>query len=138
MDRTLTYEKLKRATRFILAGAQFIATNADPTFPSSNGIAPGAGALIAALKTATGVSPLVVGKPEPTAYHIALELLQAPVETTAAIGDRLDTDIEGGYRAGLKTILVLTGVSTRLDLATFHIAPDWIFENLHELMNALR
>ncbi len=138
MDRTVTYEKLKRATRCILGGAQFIATNPDATFPSANGIAPGAGALIAALSTATGVSPIVVGKPEPTAFRMTLERLQADTETTAAIGDRLDTDIEGGFRAGLKTILVLTGVSTRQELANYHIQPNWVFANLRELMEKLQ
>lgn len=137
MDRTVTYEKLKRATLLIRAGAQFIATNPDTTFPTPEGLVPGAGSLIAALKATTGESPLVIGKPEPTCFNLALEKLGADKATTAAIGDRLDTDILGAQRAGLHTILVLTGVSTRSDLDTSVVQPDWVFENLFDLMAAL-
>ncbi|MEP7200813.1 MAG: HAD-IIA family hydrolase [Chloroflexota bacterium] len=133
MDRTVTYDKLRRATLLIRAGAQFIATNPDTTFPSPDGLVPGAGALIAALTASTSVNPLIIGKPEPTGFRLALEKLGADKATTAAIGDRLDTDILGAQRAGLHTILVLTGVSTRDDLARSTQQPDWVFDNLNEL-----
>ncbi len=138
MDRGFNYAKLKRATLLIRAGAQFVATNPDATFPTPDGLVPGAGALAAALTTATGVPPMVIGKPEPTALRMALERMQSDPRATAAVGDRLETDIEGGCRAGLQTILVLTGVSTRQDMATFHLQPTWVFANLHDLMDALR
>ena len=137
MDRTITYGKLKRATLLIRAGAPFIATNPDPTYPAPEGLVPGCGALIAALKTTTGVSPLIIGKPEPASFQVALQKLGAEARHTAAIGDRLDTDILGGRRAGLRTILVLTGVTPRHELATSDIQPDWVFDNLSELHQAL-
>ena len=137
MDRGITYDKLKRATLLIRAGANFIATNPDATFPTTEGLVPGAGALAAALTTATGVSPVVIGKPEPIALHMALERMQGDAATTAVVGDRLETDIEGAYRAGLKSILVLTGVSTRQDMANFHLQPNWVFDDLPALQDAL-
>src|SRR5262249_55525934 len=123
MDRKITYDKLRRATLLIRAGASFIATNPETTFPTQQGLVPGAGALIAAITSATGVSPLVIGKPEPACFEMALEKMGTRVGETAAIGDRLDTDIVGGHRAGLPTILVLTGVSSRNDIASALIKP---------------
>lgn len=137
MDRMVTYDKLKRATLLIRAGAKFVATNPDLTFPTREGLVPGAGALAAALTAATGVTPVVIGKPEPAALQMALERMDADPHTTAALGDRLDTDIEGGYRAGLPTILVLTGVATRQDMANYHVQPTWVFTNLRALIDAL-
>jgi 4-nitrophenyl phosphatase len=137
MDRTLTYDKLRRATLLIRAGASFIATNPDTTFPTPEGLVPGAGALIAAVTSATGIRPLVIGKPEPACFELALEKMGTCAGETAAIGDRLDTDIEGGHRAGLPTILVLTGVTTRNDVESALIKPTWVFENLSELRGAL-
>jgi HAD superfamily hydrolase (TIGR01457 family) len=137
MDRKLTYDKLRRATLLIRAGASFIATNPDTTFPTPEGLVPGAGALIAAVTSATGVRPLVIGKPEPACFEIALEKMGTRAGETAAIGDRLDTDIDGGQRAGLPTILVLTGVTTRNDVDSAVIKPTWVFEDLSELRSAL-
>jgi 4-nitrophenyl phosphatase len=98
---------------------------------------PGAGALSAAITSATGVKPLVIGKPEPASLQLALEKMRTSANETAAIGDRLDTDIEGGQRAGLPTVLVLTGVATRHDVESASIKPTWVFENLVELRRAL-
>lgn len=112
MDEDLTYEKLKRASLLIRAGARFVATNLDPTQPTEEGFLPGTGSVIAMLATATGQSPEVIGKPEPTMFQIALEDMNAEPETTAVIGDRLDTDILGAQRAGLRTICVLSGATT--------------------------
>jgi 4-nitrophenyl phosphatase len=136
MDRTITYDKLKRATLLIRAGTPFIATNPDPTYPTPEGLVPGCGSLIAALKTTTGVSPLIIGKPEPAGFQLALKLLGMDANHTAAIGDRLDTDILGGQRAGLRTILVLTGVTTRDELSHSPIQPDWVFDDLVKLYQA--
>ena len=133
VDWTLTYDKLKRAALEIRHGAKFVGTNADKTYPSTEGIIPGAGAILAALQAATDVAPIVIGKPERAMFDIAVEKMGAPREGTATLGDRLDTDIEGAQRAGLKSILVLTGVTTRQVLAQSRIQPDLIFDTLDTL-----
>jgi 4-nitrophenyl phosphatase len=132
MDRDVTYEKLKRATLLIRAGARFVATNLDPTQPTEEGLWPGTGSLIAALRTATETEPLVIGKPEPTMFQLAMEQMGARPETTATIGDRLDTDILGGQRASMITICVLSGSSNRTEAEAF--GPDFIFEDIAELL----
>jgi 4-nitrophenyl phosphatase len=133
IDVNLTYEKLKNAAREIWRGAKFIGTNADKTFPASDGLVPGAGSILAALETATGVAPIVVGKPERIMFDIAVAKMQATRETTAALGDRLDTDIAGGQRAGLHSLLVMTGVTTPEILAKSSIRPDLVFGDLNAL-----
>jgi len=136
IDWNLTYEKLKRATREIRRGAKFIGTNADKTFPAEDGIVPGAGSILAALEAASETAPIVIGKPERTMFDIAVEKMGVAPEVTATLGDRLETDIEGGHRAGLKSILVLTGVTTREMLAHSPIQPHWVFEDLDALRAA--
>jgi len=146
MDTTVTYEKLKKATLAIRAGAEFIATNPDKTLPTEEGIVPGAGSILAAIETATDVKPTVIGKPQKPIFDIALKRLGSPPEETAVIGDRLETDILGGIQSGLKTILVLSGVTTRedLDRATQTDRPHpeielhWVFESVKELAEELR
>jgi 4-nitrophenyl phosphatase len=130
---SVTYDKIKRAALEIRRGAKFVGTNADKTLPSAEGDIPGAGAIIAAIQTATDVAPLIIGKPERAMFDIAVEQLQAARETAAMLGDRLDTDIEGAQRAGLKSILVMTGVTTRESLAQSKVRPDFVFENLDVL-----
>ncbi|TEU22068.1 MAG: HAD-IIA family hydrolase [Anaerolineales bacterium] len=133
MDRDVTYEKLKRAALLIRGGARFVATNLDPTQPTAEGLLPGTGSLIAALRTTTETEPLVIGKPEPTMFQLAMAKMGAKPETTATIGDRLDTDILGGQRAGLITICVLSGsTSSRAEAETF--GPDFIFQDIAELV----
>ena len=132
MDRDVTYEKLKRATLLIRGGARFVATNRDPTYPSEEGLIPGTGSMIAALETASGVEPLSIGKPEPTMFELAMANMGAKPKTTATIGDRLDTDILGGQRAGLTTICVLSGSSSRAEAEAF--GPDFIFEDIAHLL----
>jgi len=134
MDRDVTYEKLKRAALLIRGGARFVATNLDPTYPTGEGLLPGTGSLIAALRTASEVEPLVIGKPEPTMFQLALAQMGAQPETTATIGDRLDTDILGGQRAGLITICVLSGSTSHTEAETF--GPDFIFEDIADLLDA--
>jgi 4-nitrophenyl phosphatase len=132
MDRAVTYEKLKRATLLIRGGARFFATNRDPTYPTEEGLLPGTGSMIAALETASGVKPTVIGKPEPTMFQLAMAHMGARPETTATIGDRLETDIAGGQRAGLTTICVLSGASSRAEAEAF--GPDYIFEDIADLL----
>lgn len=133
-DFDLTYEKLKRATIEITQrGAKFVGTNSDKTFPSEEGLIPGAGAIIAAIQTATGVTPTIVGKPERAMFDLSMQKMGGNREATAMLGDRLETDIEGAQRAGLSAILVLTGVTTRAVLADSSIRPDFVFDDLDEL-----
>lgn len=133
MDRDVTYEKLKRAALLIRGGARFVATNLDPTQPTAEGLLPGTGSLIAALRTTTETEPLVIGKPEPTMFQLAMAKMGAKPETTATIGDRLDTDILGGQRASLITICVLSGsTSSRAEAEAF--GPDFIFQDIAELV----
>jgi 4-nitrophenyl phosphatase len=132
MDRDVTYEKLRRATLLIRGGARFVATNRDPTYPSEEGLIPGTGSMIAALEAASGVKPRAIGKPEPTMFQLAMLQMDARLETTATIGDRLDTDILGGQRAGLITICVLSGSSNRAAAEAF--GPDFIFEDIADLL----
>jgi len=136
MDREITYEKLKRATLLIRGGARFIATNLDPTNPSEEGLIPGTGSMIVALEAASGVKPMAIGKPEPTMYELAMEQMGACPETTAAIGDRVDTDILGGKRAGLITICVLSGSSDRAEAEA--IETDMIFDDIAHLLETWR
>lgn len=137
MDRQLTYEKLKTATIAIRQGARFIGTNPDKSFPAEEAIVPGAGAILAAIEAATDVKPTVIGKPEPILFQMALQRMGAREEETAVIGDRLETDILGGQRCGLTTILVLTGITQKEDLAKSEIQPDYTFESLTQLLHAL-
>jgi 4-nitrophenyl phosphatase len=132
MDRELTYDKLKRASLLIRAGARFIATNLDPTNPAEDGLLPGTGSMIAILETASGVKPQAIGKPEPIMYQLAMEQMHAQPETTAAIGDRADTDILGGKLAGLTTICVLSGSSNRAEAEAF--GADMIFDDIAHLL----
>jgi 4-nitrophenyl phosphatase len=133
MDREVTYEKLKRAALLIRGGARFYATNLDPTVPTEEGLAPGTGSLIATLQTATGVQPMAVGKPEPAMFELALDQMNARPETTAMLGDRADTDIVGAQRAGLISICVLSGSSTRAEFEA--VGLDFIFEDIADLLN---
>lgn len=137
VDFELTYEKVKRAGLLLRAGADLVGTNPDVTFPSPEGLIPGAGSILALLETAGGKSPLVIGKPEPAMFEVALRLLDKLPEQTLMVGDRLDTDIFGAYRAGLKTALILTGVSREEDIAHSPARPDYVFNTLPDLMAAL-
>ena len=137
LDRDFHYRKLARAQRAILAGARFIATNEDPTFPIEGGaLLPGGGCMVAALRTATNTEPFVIGKPSTYAYNKILELTGSTPERSVMIGDRLDTDIAVGNRAGARTVLVLTGVTSReeAESAVGDLKPDRIIATLEELL----
>jgi 4-nitrophenyl phosphatase len=134
----LTWQKLAAATLQIRAGAEFVGTNPDPTFPSEAGLVPGNGAILAALEAATGVEPQIVGKPSPWLYREAMKRMGAEPESTAVVGDRLSTDIAGGINAGIKTILVFSGVTTEADLAQSSIKPDLSYPDIEALMAAWR
>jgi HAD superfamily hydrolase (TIGR01457 family) len=132
LDRAFTYAKLAGATRDILRGAHFVATNIDALLPVEGGeVVPGAGTMIAAIQTATSVEPVVLGKPEPGLFEHGLRRLGGlAAHEVAMIGDRLDTDVDGGRRAGLRTILVLTGVTSPAQAAAVQPPPDAISPDL--------
>ncbi len=138
MDRQLTYDKLFRGCNLITNGAEFIGSNADVTLPTEIGLLPGCGALLAALQACSGVEPLIIGKPEPRMLELAMRRLGSTPETTAMIGDRLDTDIIAGAKAGVTTIMVTTGISTREEATSAAVPPDLVFEDLPALALALR
>ncbi len=135
-DRTLTYAKLRRAALYIRSGVPFYGTNPDRTFPTPQGLIPGAGATLAALEAATDTHPIVIGKPSPSMFSLALERMGVLPEETLAVGDRLETDIAGGQAAGCKTALLLSGVTSRERAEAWRPAPDVIANNLAELLGA--
>ncbi len=137
-DPDLHWQKLAKAALLIQRGAGFIGTNPDTTYPTPAGRVPGNGSNLAVLELTTGVKPVVIGKPEPWLYRAAMARLEAAPETTAALGDRLDTDILGGRRAGLRTILVLSGISTPEDLARSPVRPDLVCADIGELARMWR
>jgi len=134
-DRTFEYRKLNIAFQALRRGARFLATNADATCPVEGGEIPDAGAVIGALKGCTGRDvELVVGKPSPLMIQTALERLGLPPERCLIVGDRLETDIVMGKRAGMLTALVLTGVTNVSALARSSVQPDYVLESIRGLI----
>ncbi|NOQ13183.1 MAG: HAD-IIA family hydrolase [Methyloprofundus sp.] len=136
-DESISWDKLSTATLNLRAGAEFIATNGDTTLPTELGLIQGNGAILAALHAATGCTPKVIGKPEPIIYQQALTVLGSNAENTIAIGDRLDTDILGAVRTGMRSLMVLTGASTREDIEQIDYAPTWVMPDLRAVTKAL-
>lgn len=136
MDRQLSWQKLATATINLRNGARFIGTNPDTTFPTERGIAHGNGAILSALTTASGVQPVIIGKPHAPLFEMALARLGMPKDAVAAVGDRLETDILGAERAGISSILVLTGVTNPSALESSEIRPTWVFPDLPGLQRA--
>jgi NagD protein len=132
--RTYSFEAITRAIRLIRAGSRFIATNPDATGPSAEGPLPATGAVAALITRATDVVPYYVGKPNPLMMRSGLNALGAHSETTAMIGDRMDTDVVAGLEAGLHTILVLSGVTTREDLDRYPYLPNQVVSGVGELV----
>jgi 4-nitrophenyl phosphatase len=137
MDRALSWDKLATATLNVRAGARLVGTNPDTSFPTERGIVHGNGAILAALQAATGTAPVIVGKPEPIMYQQAMLRLGAAPAHTVAIGDRLETDILGAVRAGIRSLLVLTGIAARADLAGLDYSPTWVMNGLPDVVAAL-
>lgn len=132
--RTYSFERITEAIRLITTGARFIATNPDPTGPSPNGPLPATGSVAALISHATGVTPYFVGKPNPLMIRTALNTLDAHSETTALVGDRMDTDMVAGLEAGLHTVLVLSGVSTAEDAERHAYRPSRIVASVADLI----
>lgn len=132
--RTYSFEAITKAIRLINDGARFIVTNPDTTGPSPFGLLPATGAVAAMITAATNRQPYVVGKPNPMMFRSAMNRIEAHSETTAMIGDRMDTDIVAGMEAGLHTVLVLSGVTSRDEVETYPFRPDQILDGVHELL----
>jgi NagD protein len=133
--RTYSFERITTAIRLIERGARFIATNPDATGPSTEGSLPATGSVAALITTATGVSPYFIGKPNPLMMRSALNQLDAHSESTAMVGDRMDTDVLSGLEAGLETILVLSGVATRADVERHPFRPTRIVDSIADLVD---
>jgi 4-nitrophenyl phosphatase len=137
LDRGFNFGKLVTAMDLILDGAVYIGTNPDRTFPSPQGLRPGAGAILASVTAATGVEPIVVGKPGTLMFEQALARLGTRPERTGMVGDRLETDILGAMNAKLQSILVLSGVTTPEILARSSLQPDLVFDDIRALTAVL-
>ncbi|MBB5780035.1 HAD-IIA family hydrolase [Nonomuraea sp. NPDC051941] len=135
--RTYSFTQITRAIRLIEGGARFIATNPDPIGPSTEGSLPACGAVAALITKATGVAPYFVGKPNPRMMRSALNEIEGHSETTAMIGDRMDTDIVSGMEAGLFTILVLTGVTQRDEIDRFPYRPSLVVDSVADLIDLI-
>ena len=135
--RTYSFERIAQAIRLISTGARFIATNPDPTGPTPDGPLPATGAVAALISRATGVEPYFVGKPNPLMMRSALNAIDAHSETTAMVGDRMDTDVISGLEAGMHTVLVLTGSTTREEAEAFPYRPSRIVDSIADLVDEL-
>jgi NagD protein len=124
---------ITKAIRLVADGARFIATNPDPSGPSESGLVPACGAMAALIETASGVSPFFIGKPNPLMIRSALNYLDVHSENTVMIGDRMETDIVTGVESGMETILVLSGVTRREDVARYPYQPTRIVESVAEI-----
>jgi NagD protein len=135
--RTYSFERIAQAIRLIGAGARFIATNPDPTGPTPDGPLPATGSVAALISRATSVEPYFVGKPNPLMMRSALNAIDAHSETTAMVGDRMDTDVIAGLEAGMHTVLVLTGSTGRAEAERFPYRPSRIVDSIADLLEEL-
>jgi NagD protein len=135
--RAYSFERVRHAIRLIGAGARFIATNPDPTGPSPDGPLPATGSVAALISRASGVEPYFVGKPNPLMMRSALNALEAHSASAVMIGDRMDTDVIAGIEAGLETILVLSGVTTRSEAERFPYRPSRVVDSVADLVDAI-
>lgn len=131
-DQGLTFDKLRLATLAVRAGAMFVASNTDATYPAQEGLWPGAGAIVAALRTSTGVEPLVAGKPDPGVFQVARERLGG--SPALVVGDRVETDIMAAHAAGWPAALVLSGATGVPELATAPAWPDFVLSRLTDVL----
>ncbi|WP_328925879.1 HAD-IIA family hydrolase [Streptomyces sp. NBC_00190] len=135
--RTYSFEAMTKAVRLINAGARFIATNPDETGPSAEGALPATGAVAALITKATGKDPYFVGKPNPLMMRTGLNAIGAHSETSAMIGDRMDTDVLAGLEAGMETFLVLTGLTGRGDIDRYPYRPTTVVDSIADLVDRI-
>jgi len=132
--RNFNFENLTKAIRLINGGARFIATNPDPTGPSTEGVLPATGSVAALITKATGKHPYIVGKPNPMMFRSAMRKIGAHSESTGMIGDRMDTDVVAGIEAGLHTVLVLTGIADQKEIERYPFRPTEILNSVADLV----
>jgi NagD protein len=132
--RTYSFSAVTRAIRLILDGARFVATNPDPVGPSAEGVLPATGAVAAMISKATRVEPYYVGKPNPLMMRAALNQLGAHSESTVMVGDRMDTDVLAGVEAGMRTVLVLTGIVRAEEIDRFPYRPHRVVSSIADLV----
>ena len=135
--RTYSFERIAQAIRLVVNGARFIATNPDVTGPTPDGPLPATGAVAALISRATGVEPYFVGKPNPLMMRSALNAIGAHSESSAMVGDRMDTDVVSGLEAGMHTVLVLTGSTQRDEAERFPFRPSRIVDSIADLLPEL-
>jgi NagD protein len=135
--RTYSFEAVTTAIRLVERGARFVATNPDPTGPSNEGILPATGSVAALITRATGVDPYFVGKPNPLMMRAALNRLEAHSESTVMIGDRMDTDVVAGMEAGMRTVLVLSGIMRAEAVDRYPYRPHRVVGSIAELVDEI-
>ena len=128
--RTLNMENVDKAVRMVFKGAKLIATNLDPNCPTDKGIRPGCGAFVAMIEKATGKEAFSVGKPNPVMLRLARKELDVRTNETITIGDMMTTDVLGGVQMGYKTVLVLSGATSREDLVNYSFSPHIIVDSV--------
>ncbi len=138
LDKEISWDKQATATLNNGAGAKFIGTNGDTTLPTEHGITHGNGAILAAIQAATNMQPTIIGKPEPIMYQQAMALLDSDPATTIAIGDRLNTDILGAIKTNIRSVMVLTGISSEQDLQQIDYKPTWVMPDIRDITRALK
>lgn len=131
-----TYDRICKAVDLVIKGARLIGTNPDTTGPVEHGVVPATGALMAPIEIATGAKAYYVGKPNPVMMRIALQKVECRREDTIIIGDRMDTDIVAGIEAGIKTVLVLTGVSNPESIKQFAYRPSLVLDSIADIPSA--
>jgi NagD protein len=132
--RELSFRAITTAIRLIRDGARFVATNPDPIGPSSEGVLPATGSVAALISKATGVQPYFIGKPNPLMMREALNAIEAHSETAVMVGDRMDTDVVTGLEAGMRTILVLTGIAAADEIDRFPFRPTRVVSSIGDLV----
>jgi len=135
--RTYSFERVTRAIRLVAGGARFIATNPDPSGPTTEGPVPATGAVAALISTATGVQPYFVGKPNPLMVRSALNALDVHSDVSGVIGDRMETDVKSGLEAGMFTVLVLSGSTSAGDIERYPFRPSLVARSVGELAGQL-
>jgi 4-nitrophenyl phosphatase len=135
IDREINFDKVAEATLLVRNGIPFYGTNTDKTFPTPRGEIPGSGAWLSIITTATGVEPIIAGKPYPYLMDLSLEKLGVNKEEALVVGDRLEKDIAAGQKAGIPCALVLSGVSTQEEADAWELKIDVIAKSLSELVN---
>jgi len=130
---SFNFEMIKKAVRLILGGAKFIGTNPDVVDPTESGLEPACGTILAAIEAASGRKPYIVGKPNSLMMLLATRKMGVHADECVMVGDRMDTDIVGGMEAGMKTVLVLSGVSKESELVEFPYTPDFIYNSVADI-----